>query len=326
MPSLDEEAKDYCAFSKQAVVLHKLGERALLMNSKERPKKISVVGSDGVSRNFLCKNEHRGDLRKDSRLMEFNTVVNRLFQKDSQARRRKLRLRTYAVVCLNEECGLLEWVENTEGFRSCIQQVYAQQGQNISLRSGLKTYRVLLENLQKDRKHTAEQKLRMYRQRVLQAFPPMFHYWFLNRFSDPSRWLNARTLFTRSAAVWSMVGHIVGLGDRHAENLLLDVTCGECVHVDFDCIFDKGLDLGVPEIVPFRLTPHMVDGMDISGVDGAFKSTCVIALDVLRENKDILLSVLQSFENDPLVEWARVKQNQGTKQAAVQGNAKAPTA
>jgi hypothetical protein len=42
---------------------------------------------------------------------------------------------------------------------------------------------------------------------------------------------------------WSGVGHVIGLGDRHTENILLDVTNGECVHVDFDCLFDKGLTL-----------------------------------------------------------------------------------
>lgn len=35
------------------------------------------------------------------------------------------------------------------------------------------------------------------------------------------------------------MGHIVGLGDRHCENILLDTSRGECVHVDFDCLFDK---------------------------------------------------------------------------------------
>ena len=51
-----------------------------------------------------------------------------------------------------------------------------------------------------------------------------------------------------------MVGHVVGLGDRHGENILLDSTTGDCVHVDFSCLFDKGLDLECPECVPFRCT------------------------------------------------------------------------
>lgn len=45
----------------------------------------------------------------------------------------------------------------------------------------------------------------------------------------------------RSSAVWSSVGHVVGLGDRHGENILIHTESGECVHVDFDCLFDKVL-------------------------------------------------------------------------------------
>ncbi len=45
--------------------------------SKERPKKITAIGSDGNRYHFLCKMERKGDLRKDSRLMECCTVVNR---------------------------------------------------------------------------------------------------------------------------------------------------------------------------------------------------------------------------------------------------------
>lgn len=47
------------------------------------------------------------------------------------------------------------------------------------------------------------------------------------------------TTVVRSAGVWSSVGHVVGLGDRHGENLLIHTESGECVHVDFDCLFDK---------------------------------------------------------------------------------------
>ena len=38
----------------------------------------------------------------------------------------------------------------------------------------------------------------------------------------------------------SMVGYILGLGDRHGENVLYDSTTGDSVHVDFDCLFNKG--------------------------------------------------------------------------------------
>ena len=36
-----------------------------------------MLSKSGRSHTFLCKAEKRGDLRKDSRMMEFNTMVNR---------------------------------------------------------------------------------------------------------------------------------------------------------------------------------------------------------------------------------------------------------
>lgn len=53
-------------------------------------------------------------------MMEFNAVANRLLQESPEGRRRNLRLRTYSVVCLNEECGLLEWVNHTDCLRHVI--------------------------------------------------------------------------------------------------------------------------------------------------------------------------------------------------------------
>ena len=144
-----------------------------------------------------------------------------------------------------------------------------------------------------------------YEQLVLQHAKPCFHRWFIEKFPDPTQWLDARTRFTRSAAIWSGVGFVIGLGDRHTENLLLDKESGECVHVDFDCLFDKGLTLAKPEIVPFRLTPEMVDAMGPTGVEGAFRKTLEVCMTVLRQNRDTLLSVLEPFLRDPSVSWNR---------------------
>lgn len=49
----------------------------------------------------------------------------------------------------------------------------------------------------------------------------------------------SRSAYCRSTAVMSMVGYILGLGDRHGENILFDSFTGECVHVDFNCLFNK---------------------------------------------------------------------------------------
>jgi serine/threonine-protein kinase ATR len=65
--------------------------------------------------------------------------------------------------------------------------------------------------------------------------PPLFHWWFVQKFNtDAHAWYEARLRFMLSAAAWSMVGHVIGLGDRHSENILIETTTGRVVHVDFD--------------------------------------------------------------------------------------------
>ena len=59
----------------------------------------------------------------------------------------------------------------------------------------------------------------------------------------------------------------------------------------------------VPERVPFRLTQNMVDALGVTGVEGVFRIASELSLQLLRDNKDILMSVLDTFIHDPLVEW-----------------------
>jgi serine/threonine-protein kinase ATR len=87
----------------------------------------------------------------------------------------------------------------------------------------------------------------------------------------------------------------------------VDETNGDCVHVDFNCLFSKGLDFPQPEKVPFRLTHNMVDAMGLSGYEGVFRRVCELTLHVLRNNRETLMSVLETFIHDPLVEWTKGK-------------------
>lgn len=111
--------------------------------------------------------------------------------------------------------------------------------------------------------------------------------------------------YVRTTAVISIVGYILGLGDRHGENILFDSICGDTVHVDFNCLFNKGETFDWPERVPFRLTHNMVSAMGPLGVEGMFRKACACTLKVLRDNKNTLMSIVTPFVYDPLVSWPR---------------------
>lgn len=110
--------------------------------------------------------------------------------------------------------------------------------------------------------------------------------------------------FTRSNAVMSIIGYILGLGDRHLDNILLDLNTGEIIHVDYNVCFEKGRQLRVAENVPFRLTNNVVNAFGITGIEGVFRISCEKVLKVLRQERETLLTLLDAFVQDPLVRLA----------------------
>ena len=112
-------------------------------------------------------------------------------------------------------------------------------------------------------------------------------------------------------------------------------------HVDFGMMIDQALKLEVPERVPFRLTQNMVDAMGVgmfalilydvslckhlmlhtallaAGYEGTFRRVSEITIGILRRNREMLMSVLESFIHDPLLEWKGSGQRGESAQVSV---------
>lgn len=139
--------------------------------------------------------------------------------------------------------------------------------------------------------------------KVLKEFTPVLHYFFLERFFSPSTWYNSTQNFISTLSVTSIVGYIVGLGDRHLRNILLDEKTGQIIHIDFGILFEIGKLLEAPEMVPFRLTREFVDCFGMEGVDGLFRKQMEYCLQLIAQNKELILTVLEVFLHDPLNSW-----------------------
>uniref|UniRef100_A0AAR2K244 Serine/threonine-protein kinase ATR n=1 Tax=Pygocentrus nattereri TaxID=42514 RepID=A0AAR2K244_PYGNA len=306
------------AFPGHWVYLSGFDDNVEILASLQKPKKISLRGSDGKFYTMMCK--PKDDLRKDCRLMEFNCLINKCLRKDAESRRRDLHIRTYAVIPLNEECGIIEWVNNTAGLRHILTKLYKEKGIYLT---GKELRKMILPKTA-----SLQEKLKLHKDVLCARHPPVFHEWFLRTFPDPTSWYNSRSFYCRSTAVMSMVGYILGLGDRHGENILFDSLTGECIHVDFNCLFNKGETFDVPEVVPFRLTQNMVDAMGPMGTEGLFRQACEVTLRLMRDQREPLMSVLKTFLHDPLVEWSKPVKGSSKPQANESGeivNEKAKT-
>lgn len=268
-----------------------------VLPSKQKPKKIKLIAKNGISNSFLVKIDD--DLRKDMRMMEFVSFMNGILHHDRRCLQRNLSLSTFTVICLNEECGIIEWIDNTIQFRKIVEENLHEQG--ITLNFGF-----IKEKLYSDcpiSNNINQKKQYNFTNVILPSIPPVLYLWFLSEFRQPSLWYQAKLTYIHSVSVWSMIGYIVGLGDRHAENILFQEKTGACLHVDFACLFDKAKTLEIPEIVPFRLTQNIVDAMGVLKTKGPFSLTCQYTMELMKTKKNKILSVLQTFVHDPLLEW-----------------------
>lgn len=59
----------------------------------------------------------------------------------------------------------------------------------------------------------------------------------------------------------------------------------------------------IPELVPFRLTRDVVDGMGVMGVEGVFRRGCEFTLEVMRSEQGSIKSILDVLRQDPLYSW-----------------------
>jgi len=141
LPPSGKVTTTHAPFPRERVTIASYDDAIHVMASLQLPRRISIRGSDGQMYSFLCK--PKDDLRKDARMMEFNGMINKLLRKDPEGRRRNLYIRTYGVIPLNEDSGIIEWVPQTSGLRAIIQSLYSQVGNDINVRRRFR-FRLLL--------------------------------------------------------------------------------------------------------------------------------------------------------------------------------------
>ena len=276
-----------------------------VISSKQRPRKLTIVGSNGLEYSYLLKGHE--DLRQDERVMQLFGLVNSLLSNDRTTEERNLSIQRYAVIPLSPNSGLISWVPGCDTLHSLIREY--RENKKIALNL---EHRIIMNmspeydqlpliNKVEVFQHSLESTHGTDLQKIL---------WIKSRNSEV--WLDRRTNFTRSLAVMSMVGYVLGLGDRHPSNIMVDRNSGKILHIDFGDCFEASMNREkYPEKVPFRLTRMLVKAMEVCGTEGTFKFTCEKVLHVLRTNKDSVMAMLEAFVHDPLINWRLIASAHG---------------
>ncbi|KAI0503534.1 hypothetical protein KFK09_014468 [Dendrobium nobile] len=331
MPGLEREISllDACgntAGVQGIVTVSSFNEQVEILSTKTRPKKLVLLGSDGQKYTYLLKG--REDLRLDARFMQLFQAINGFFTSSAESLGKCLGVRCYSVTPINGQAGLIQWVDNVTSIYSVykswqnhkqLAQFSATGAINLSnpvppvprpsdmfygkIIPALKEKGIRRVISRRDWPHDVKRKVLLD---LMQETPRLLLWQEMWCGSEGFKDFHSKTRrFSGTLAVMSIVGHVIGLGDRHLDNILMDFITGEVVHIDYNVCFDKGRRLKIPEIVPFRLTQTIEAALGLTGTEGIFRANCETVISVLRKNKDIVLMLLDVFVWDPLVEWTR---------------------
>jgi phosphatidylinositol 3-kinase len=95
--------------------------------------------------------------------------------------------------------------------------------------------------------------------------------------------------YVRSTAGYSVMTYLLGIGDRHLDNLLL-TTKGNLFHIDFGYILGRDPK---PFPAPMKLCKEMIDVMGGTSSQhfNDFRSFCFIAFNSLRKSSNLILNL-----------------------------------
>ncbi|XP_054706809.1 serine/threonine-protein kinase SMG1-like [Uloborus diversus] len=298
-----------------------------ILPTKTKPKKLAFIGSDGHRYTYLFKGLE--DLHLDERIMQFLSIVNNMFSKKNRHGKEVFYARHYSVTPLGPRSGLIQWVDGATPLfglykrwqqREANSAVLKGQSNNIAavLRPSEVYYNKLTPllkekslNLDNRKEWPLSVMLEVLKQLMEETPDSLLAKELWCSCSSVLEWWNVTQTYNHSTAVMSIIGYIIGLGDRHLDNVLVDLSTGEessfchilVVHIDYNVCFEKGKNLRVPEKVPFRMTPNIMTALGLTGVEGVFRISCEHVLKVLRRGRETLLTLLEAFVYDPLVDW-----------------------
>ncbi|CAH1795603.1 unnamed protein product [Owenia fusiformis] len=283
-------------------------EKVLVLTSIRRPRRISIRGSDEKEHKYLVKGGE--DLRQDQRVQQLQVIMNQILKKDTACSHRNLQLVTYQVIPMTTRVGIIEWVSNSTTLKTFLHDALSKDEMIRISKAGTSHYNMVF-----GKKFTRKQQNQAYwymygnlsKTAIEQEFKEKQNYypWDLSRRAfkqmsrSPEAFFTLRSQFMRSYSTMCICQYIMGIGDRHLSNSMVNTATGEVVGIDFGHMFGSAtIFLAIPELMPFRLTNQLLSLMMPLRDTGLVEQTMVHTLRALRGNTDLLINTMDVFIHD----------------------------
>lgn len=156
--------------------------------------------------------------------------MNRLLHNNPETEKKELYITRYSIIPLSVNTGLLGWVHDCDTLQVLIKEYrkaynIRENPENTLMENFCSNFSVLpLANKVEIFRHVISETRGEDLKKVLWLKSP-----------NSEIWLERRTNYTRSLATMSIAGYVLGLGDRHPSNIMLQRLTGIKIPTHDNC-------------------------------------------------------------------------------------------
>ncbi|KAK4773935.1 hypothetical protein SAY87_028954 [Trapa incisa] len=271
-------------------------------------RRLTIIGSDGSQRHFIVQTSLTPNARSDERILQLFRVMNQMFDKHKESRRRHLYIHTPIIIPVWSQVRMVEddlmystflevyenhCARNDREADLPITYFKEQLNQAISglvspedvVNLRLQAYNDITKNLVTDNIFS------QYMYKILQNGN---HIWAFKK------------QFAVQLALSSFMSFMLQIGGRSPNKILFAKNTGKIFQTDFHPAYDANGMIEFTEPVPFRLTRNMQAFFSHFGVEGLIVSAMCAAAQAVTSPKQYqhLWHQLAMFFRDELISWS----------------------
>jgi phosphatidylinositol kinase/protein kinase (PI-3 family) len=199
-----------------------------VLGTQQHPRCLIIVTKGGERVKFLLKGND--DLRLDNRVMKFFGLVNSLLRRSKFTREDTAEIVEYTIVPLAPRAGLIRWIKGADTLHQIINDQRARRGVSETpeydvlneFSSGL------FESL------TTPAKMEAFAEVASRCDASELRDFLWSSSPNAVTWMNKTRRFCVTSALMSMIGYVIGVGDRHPSNIMIQRGTGRVNHLQYE--------------------------------------------------------------------------------------------
>ncbi|WVZ66880.1 hypothetical protein U9M48_016041 [Paspalum notatum var. saurae] len=271
-------------------------------------RRLTLIGSDGSQRHFIVQTSLTPNARSDERMLQLFRVLNKMFDKHKESRRRHLAIHTPIIIPVWSQVRMVEddlmystFLEvyeincarhNREAdspitiFKEQLNQaISGQVSPEAVVELRLQAYSEITKNIVNDN---------IFSQYMHKILPTGNYFWTFKK------------QFAIQVALSCFMSYMLQIGGRAPNKILFAKNTGKIFQTDFHPAYDANGVIEFNEPVPFRLTRNLQAFFSNFGVEGLIVSAmCSAAQSVVSpKQSQHIWHHLAMFFRDELLSWS----------------------